>query len=292
MADEKHQKDMNPEEGTPDREEPQERESSGDNLPEGETVDNGEAGDGEARAGGNAETPAETGGEDQKEDASRESRSAPETGAGDFSDEESEGEEGETKQPEGASISAEEAAALEKGLDWLDSVGEDIPDIPDYEEVEKKGGGEETSQAAIDDLISSVKANSGFNFETNPSGAKQQPGRHREPEGSASVQPASFPDMNDEGSGERKDTGNENKIDMLMDIPVQVTVVLGHAQKTIGEIVSLEQGAVVELDKIVGEPVDVLANGKLVFKGEVVVIDENFGVRVVELVKSPIRNAR
>jgi len=87
-------------------------------------------------------------------------------------------------------------------------------------------------------------------------------------------------------------TGRESKIDMLMDIPVQVTVVLGHTQKTIGEIISLEQGAVVELDKIVGEPVDVLANGKLIFKGEVVVIDENFGVRVVELVKSPVRNAR
>jgi flagellar motor switch protein FliN/FliY len=290
MADEnKHQKDMNPEEGTPEREEPEERDPSGESQPGGETVEKDNSGEGrEESAAENAEPTAEDDGEEE----SRKSRSAPETGDGTFSDEEGEGEEGDGKQQEGASISAEEAAALEKGLDWIDSVGEEIPDIPDYEEVEKKGGEEETSQAAIDDLISSVKANSGFNFETNPSGGQQQAGRHQGPEGSASVQPASFPDMDGDGSGGKKYAGNGSKIDMLMDIPVQVTVVLGHTQKTIGEIVSLEQGAVVELDKIVGEPVDVLANGKLVFKGEVVVIDENFGVRVVELVKSPVRNAR
>jgi flagellar motor switch protein FliN/FliY len=290
MADEKkHKKDMNPEEDTPEREETKEHESSRESQPGDETVENGQSGDdGEDPAAGNAGPQAE----DQKEDPSRESRSAPETGEDDFSDEESEGEEAEKKQQDGASISAEEAAALEKGLDWLDSVGEDIPDIPDYEKMEHKGGGEETSQASIDDLISSVKANSGFNFETNPSGGQQQAEQHQEPEGSASVQPASFPDMDGEAAGARQDSVNGSKIDMLMDIPVQVTVVLGNAQKTIGEIVSLEQGAVVELDKIVGEPVDVLANGKLVFKGEVVVIDENFGVRVVELVKPPVRNAR
>ncbi len=72
---------------------------------------------------------------------------------------------------------------------------------------------------------------------------------------------------------------------ILLDIPVRVTVVLGNSRKTIGEIISLEPGAIIELDRIVGEPVDVLANGKLIFRGEVVVIDENFGVRVVEMTK-------
>jgi len=184
--------------------------------------------------------------------------------------------------PEGASISAEEAAALEKGLDWVDSAIEDIPDIPDFEEIEKSGGGEQASQAALDELINSVKQSSGFNFTNNPSGGAEGP----------SAQPASFPDMGDRKSPEPEASVGEAKIEMLMDIPVQVTVVLGHAQKTIGEILALEQGAVVELDRIVGEPVDVLANGKLVFKGEVVVIDENFGVRVVELVKSPVGKTR
>lgn len=183
--------------------------------------------------------------------------------------------------PEGASISAEEAAALEKGLDWVDSATEDIPDIPDVEEIEKSGGGEEASQAAIDQLINSVKSSSGFNFATNPSGS-----------GGPSAQPASFPEMGKSEPARPTSAGDETRIELLMDIPVQVTVVLGHAQKTIGEILSLEQGAVVELDRIVGEPVDVLANGKLVFKGEVVVIDENFGVRVVELVKSPVGKTR
>jgi flagellar motor switch protein FliN/FliY len=284
MADEKkHQKGMNPDEGAPEREEAKEQESSGKDQSGGETVEK-EKPDSSREEG--AAQKAETTAEDE-EDASRRTRSAPETG------EEASGgqdDKGDKKQQEGATISAEEAAALEKGLDWLDSVGEDIPDIPDisdYEEAKQKDEKEKTSQSAIDDLISSVKANSGFNFETNPSGGQKQ-----ESEGAASVQPASFPDLEAEAPGGGKDTGRESKIDMLMDIPVQVTVVLGHAQKTIGEIISLEQGAVVELDKIVGEPVDVLANGKLVFKGEVVVIDENFGVRVVELVRSSARNTR
>lgn len=185
--------------------------------------------------------------------------------------------------PEGASISAEEAAALEKGLDWVDSATEDIPDIPDVEEIEKSGGGE-ASQDAIDQLINSVKASSGFDFATNPSGSGGG--------GGPSAQPASFPEMGKSEPARPASAGDETRIELLMDIPVQVTVVLGHAQKTIGEILSLEQGAVVELDRIVGEPVDVLANGKLVFKGEVVVIDENFGVRVVELIKSPVGKTR
>ncbi len=275
---------MRPEEGTPEREETKEGESSAEGRPEGETAERERPGDGrEDGAAENAGPPAE---DDGKEESPG-SGSAPETGLDAGSDEEGDGKEGDGKHQEAASISAEEAAALEKGLDWVDSVGEDIPDIPDYEELEHKGDGGEASQASIDDLIASVKADSGFNFETNPGGGAQQ-----EQGGSASVHPASFPVMSGESSGGARDTGDESKIDMLMDIPVKLTVVLGHAQKTIGEIVSLEQGAVVELDKIVGEPVDVLANGKLVFKGEVVVIDENFGVRVVELVKSPLGKAR
>jgi len=269
---------MQPEEGTPEREERKEGESSAEGRPEGETAEKEKPGD--DREEGVAENAGPQAGDDGKEE-SPESGSAPETGR-DADDEEGEGE-----RQEGASISAEEAAALEKGLDWIDSVGEDIPEIPDYEELERKGDGGEASQASIDDLIASVKAESGFNFETNPGGGAQQ-----EQSGPASVHPASFPDMSGERSGGAGNSGDESKIDMLMDIPVKLTVVLGHAQKTIGEIVSLEQGAVVELDKIVGEPVDVLANGKLVFKGEVVVIDENFGVRVVELVKSPLGKAR
>ncbi|MDD3839699.1 MAG: flagellar motor switch phosphatase FliY [Clostridia bacterium] len=75
-----------------------------------------------------------------------------------------------------------------------------------------------------------------------------------------------------------------NKIELLYDIPLNVTVQLGKTQKTIKEILQMSPGSVVELDRLAGEPVDVLINGKIVAKGEVVVIDENFGVRLIDII--------
>jgi flagellar motor switch protein FliN/FliY len=74
-----------------------------------------------------------------------------------------------------------------------------------------------------------------------------------------------------------------SKIDLIADIPVRVTVELGKTRKNISEILAMTTGSVIELDKMAGEAVDVLVNGKLVAKGEVVVIDENFGVRITEV---------
>jgi flagellar motor switch protein FliN/FliY len=76
----------------------------------------------------------------------------------------------------------------------------------------------------------------------------------------------------------------EGNIGLLMDVPLQVTVELGRTKKLIREILDLGPGSVVELDKLAGEPVDVYVNTKLIAKGEVVVIDENFGVRITEIV--------
>jgi len=71
---------------------------------------------------------------------------------------------------------------------------------------------------------------------------------------------------------------------MLMDIPLRVTVELGRTKQSIKEILELGAGSIIELDKLAGEPVDILVNEKLVAEGEVVVIDENFGVRVTDIV--------
>lgn len=76
-------------------------------------------------------------------------------------------------------------------------------------------------------------------------------------------------------------TGN---INLLLDVPMEVTVELGRSTKTVQEVLSLGEGSIIELDKLAGEPVDLLVNGKPIAKGEVVVIDENFGVRVTEIV--------
>ncbi|TES56900.1 flagellar motor switch phosphatase FliY [Halalkalibacterium halodurans] len=95
----------------------------------------------------------------------------------------------------------------------------------------------------------------------------------------ANVQPAAFtnfehPKLNDTEAG---------NLDMLLDIPLQVTVELGRTKRSIKDILSFTQGSIIELDKLAGEPVDILVNQKLIAKGEVVVIDENFGVRVTEI---------
>ncbi len=94
-----------------------------------------------------------------------------------------------------------------------------------------------------------------------------------------SIQPASFSDFGDYETNQR-DTKN---LDMLLDIPLQVTVELGRTKKTIKDILEMSQGSIVELDKLAGEPVDIFVNQKMIAKGEVVVIDENFGVRVTEI---------
>lgn len=75
-------------------------------------------------------------------------------------------------------------------------------------------------------------------------------------------------------------------IDLIMDVPLEVTVELGRANKSIKEILDFSPGTIIELNKLAGEPVDVLVNGKLVARGEVVVIEESFGIRVTEIVKN------
>ncbi len=102
--------------------------------------------------------------------------------------------------------------------------------------------------------------------------------------GSVVVQPAEFAPFT--ASSPPKETGN---LSLILDVPLQFTVELGRTQKTIKEILDLGPGAIVELDKLAGEPVDILVNGKPIAKGEVVVIDENYGVRITEILSSAER---
>ncbi len=81
----------------------------------------------------------------------------------------------------------------------------------------------------------------------------------------------------------------QRNLDMLMDIPLRVTVELGRTKQSIKEILEMGAGSIIELDKLAGEPVDILVNEKLVAEGEVVVIDENFGVRVTDIVSQTDR---
>lgn len=78
--------------------------------------------------------------------------------------------------------------------------------------------------------------------------------------------------------------GEQGNIGLLMDVYMEMTVELGRTRKRIKDILGIGEGTIIELDKLAGEPVDILVNHKLIAKGEVVVIDENFGVRVTEIV--------
>ncbi|WP_312097894.1 flagellar motor switch phosphatase FliY [Niallia sp.] len=99
------------------------------------------------------------------------------------------------------------------------------------------------------------------------------------------VQPAGFSSF----EMQPQTTTETKNLDMLLDIPLQVTVELGRTKRSVKEILELSSGSIIELDKLAGEPVDILVNNRLVAQGEVVVIDENFGVRVTDIVSQKDR---
>ena len=101
------------------------------------------------------------------------------------------------------------------------------------------------------------------------------------PGANVNIQPAQFQSFS---SDLNMMTSQEN-IDLIKDVPLEVTVELGRTHKSISEILDFAPGTIVELDKIAGEPIDVLVNGKYVAKGEVVVIEESFGVRITDIIK-------
>ena len=95
------------------------------------------------------------------------------------------------------------------------------------------------------------------------------------------VQPAQFVPF----TGELNPMLQKENINLIMDVPLEVTVELGRTSKSISEILDFSPGTIIELNKLAGEPVDILVNGKYVAKGEVVVIEESFGVRLTEIIK-------
>ena len=95
------------------------------------------------------------------------------------------------------------------------------------------------------------------------------------------VQPAQFQNF----TGDMNGVFPKENIDHIMDVPLEVTVELGRTSKSIHDILDFAPGTIIELNKIAGEPIDVLVNGKYVAKGEVVVIEESFGVRITEIIK-------
>jgi flagellar motor switch protein FliN len=99
--------------------------------------------------------------------------------------------------------------------------------------------------------------------------------------GASSPQPAAFPSV------QQAETGAAPKnIEFLLDIPMSVAVYVGSTKMAIRDLLQLAQGSVIELDKLAGEPMDVVVNNKLVARGEVVVVNEKFGIRLTDVVSA------
>ena len=102
--------------------------------------------------------------------------------------------------------------------------------------------------------------------------------------GASSPQPAAFPAVQ-----QAESSGAPKNIDFLLDIPMSVAVYVGSTKMAIRDLLQLAQGSVIELDKLAGEPMDVMVNNKLVARGEVVVVNEKFGIRLTDVVSAAER---
>lgn len=111
-----------------------------------------------------------------------------------------------------------------------------------------------------------------------------QPIYQTPPQPNINVQPAQFQNFDYAAVVQQKEN-----IGIIMDVPLEVTVELGRTHKLIKDILNFSPGTIIELDTLAGEPIDILVNGKFVAKGEVVVIDENFGIRVTDIISAENR---
>ena len=104
---------------------------------------------------------------------------------------------------------------------------------------------------------------------------------------SAKASPAAFDELTDDHGGD-----SEVNLDSILDVPVTVAMEIGRTRMPIRNLLQLNQGSVVELDRLAGEPMDVLVNGTLIAQGEVVVVNEKFGIRLTDVISASDRIKR
>lgn len=109
--------------------------------------------------------------------------------------------------------------------------------------------------------------------------------------GQGSAEAMSFQELEDDGSG-LGEGGDDINLDVILDVPVTISMEIGRTQINIRNLLQLNQGSVVELDRLAGEPMDVLVNGTLVAHGEVVVVNDKFGIRLTDVISAAERVKR
>ena len=97
-------------------------------------------------------------------------------------------------------------------------------------------------------------------------------------------EPAEFKDLNNNGKSAGQLATTDTNLDVILDIPVTLSMEIGRTELPINNLLQLNQGSVVELDRLAGEPLDVLINGTLIAHGEVVVVNEKFGIRLTDVI--------
>lgn len=157
-----------------------------------------------------------------------------------------------------------------------------------YQQFVGKTGGDSAENAPASQAVAAEPApqpqavpQNFANPQQQPMAGMQQP-MYAVPPQDINIQPAQFQNF---AQAPQLDGIAPENIDLIMDVPLEVTVELGRTSKSIKDILDFAPGTIIELDKLAGEPIDVLVNGKFVAKGEVVVIEESFGIRVTEIIK-------
>lgn len=149
------------------------------------------------------------------------------------------------------------------------------------EETKEEAKKETEADAAEEAVESDAKSGTEDDTATEETGeAAEVSGEEVDAESSVTVQPVQFASFEDQSQAQ----GEINKnLEILMDIKLQLTVELGRTELPIKKVLELTRGSIIELEKVAGEPVELYANGKLVACGEVVVIEDNFGLRITSI---------
>ncbi|NCC52659.1 MAG: flagellar motor switch protein FliN [Spartobacteria bacterium] len=184
--------------------------------------------------------------------------------------------------------SPEEQAMLDSldADESVDGASDDEQAMLDSLDADESGrGASDDEQAMIDSLMNSGKNLAEDAVSDEEKAMLSQLGLDEDFDDSVEVSPVELPTV--ESSPERRsarDTEDEN-LKMILDIPVDVHVEIGTTRAAIRDILKMGTGSVVELDRMAGQPADIIANGKLIAWGDVVIVNENFGVRITKILK-------
>ncbi|WP_166805761.1 flagellar motor switch phosphatase FliY [Jeotgalibacillus sp. R-1-5s-1] len=156
---------------------------------------------------------------------------------------------------------------------------------PDHEAAASSAVAERPAPAVVQEQLVQKQQPEPSRFAEEPVDDDRIQLNRERPASTVDVQPAQFSQFDSPGLS----AGESRNLNLLLDIPLSVTVELGRTKRSVQEILELTSGSIIELDKLAGEPVDILVNNRLIAKGEVVVIEENFGVRLTDIVSKTDR---